>query len=66
MPLEVFQNIEAFDFSSLDEVSVDFNEEIPYEIYNAKGIKVSNTTEGLAPGFYIRKQGARAEKIIVK
>lgn len=65
-PWMYFKNIVAFDFSSLDEVSVDFDEDVPCEIYNSKGLKVSNTTEGLAPGFYIRKQGARTEKFIVK
>ena len=39
---------------------------LPYEIYNMNGLKVSNSTEGLAKGIYIIRQGKAAVKTVVR
>lgn len=38
----------------------------PYEVYNMNGFKVAETTEGLAKGIYIIRQGKAAVKTVVK
>ena len=37
----------------------------PTEVYNLNGIKVADSTEGLAPGLYIVRQGSSVKKIAV-
>lgn len=37
----------------------------PIEIYNLHGIKIGNSTENLAPGLYIKRQGKKTEKIMI-
>lgn len=38
----------------------------PIEIYNLSGVKVGDTQEGLQPGLYIKRQGNKTEKIMIK
>lgn len=62
------KNISEYDSSSgLEDNMTDFDAEKPYEVYNLSGVKIAeNTTEGLASGVYIRRQGAKTEKFVVK
>ena len=39
-------------------------EDAPVEFYNLNGIRVSG--ENLAPGLYIRRQGNKATKVLVR
>ena len=63
--------IQNTDFSDIDEIEVDgesstvidYNE--PIEVYNLRGMKVGVSTEGLASGIYIVRQGAKIEKIAI-
>ncbi|MDE5607992.1 MAG: leucine-rich repeat domain-containing protein [Muribaculaceae bacterium] len=52
--------------SSVDEVMNDFDREKAMEVYNFNGVKVATSVEGLAPGFYIVRQGSKVAKIAVK
>ncbi|MDE5750074.1 MAG: leucine-rich repeat domain-containing protein [Duncaniella sp.] len=65
-PWKGFANIVAYDFSGIDEVVAVFDANLPVEVYDLNGVKVGDTTDGLHPGIYIRKQGPNAEKLIVK
>lgn len=47
-----------------DNGEIDWN--APMKVYDFNGIHVSDTTEGLAPGFYIVNQSKVAQKILVK
>lgn len=62
-PAEYYQKIVLGDYvqiASVEDVAVDTEAKIEY--FNLQGIKVDNPTAGL----YIRRQGARTEKILVK
>lgn len=66
-PWKNFKTIMVYDESGIENVIEDFNENKPYEMYNLKGLKVNeNTTDGLTPGIYIRKQGEKIEKFVIK
>ena len=65
-PWSLFKNIKAYDFSGLEGIKADFNEDEPYEVYNLNGIKVVNDIESLEAGLYIVRQGANVKKIVVK
>lgn len=43
-----------------------FSEDMPVEVYNLNGLRVSDSTENLAPGIYIVRQGAKSRKISVR
>lgn len=43
-----------------------FSENMPVEVYNLSGIRVSDSTKNLAPGIYIVRQGAKSRKISVR
>lgn len=47
-----------------DNGEIDWN--APMKVYDFNGIHVSDTTEGLAPGFYIVNQSKVSKKILVK
>ena len=55
-------SIEAYDPSTtgIDDVTVDEN--APVEYYNLQGVRVENPANGL----YIRRQGNKATKVLVK
>ena len=44
--------------------SIDYSQ--PYEVYSMEGLKVSDSTEGLAKGIYIIRQGKAAVKTAVR
>lgn len=50
--------------NSVTDVAVD-NSSAPVEVYNLSGMRVGKSTEGLAPGIYIVRQGTETKKIRV-
>ncbi len=54
--------------SGVEEVFVDGEDysNAPIEIYNLSGLKVGDSTENLAPGVYIKRQGRKVEKIAIQ
>ncbi len=54
------------DVSGIDEIYRDPGEPDHSEIYNLNGAKVSESTDNLAPGIYIVRQGSNVKKIVVK
>lgn len=71
----IFQHIDNSSNSSLSEIhvfyykgegasvrNINVEENAPVEFYNLQGVKVS----GNEPGLYIRRQGAKATKVLVK
>lgn len=62
-----FYNIKDIE-SGVEEVLVDGEDYsyAPIEIYNLSGLKVGDSTENLAPGVYIKRQGRKVEKIAVQ
>lgn len=65
-PWQYFNSIKEYDPAGIEDVVADFNADEPYEVYNILGVKVADTTDGLAPGIYIIRQGKVVKKIIVK
>jgi hypothetical protein len=47
--------------TGVENISVD-NENAPVEFFNLNGVRVSGTT----PGLYIRRQGNKATKVVVR
>lgn len=56
----VYNNYE----SGVSDIVSDASADAPVELYNLQGIRVS--TANAAPGLYIRRQGNRSEKIIIR
>ena len=54
--------------SGVEEVLVDGEDysSAPIEIFNLSGLKVGDSTENLAPGVYIKRQGRKVEKIAIQ
>lgn len=52
------------DISGIEDVEVEDN--TPMEVYNLNGLKVGDSLEDLAPGFYVVRRGTRAEKVLVR
>ncbi len=49
----------------IDDITIDMaNPDTPIEIYDIRGIRLDN--DNLTPGIYIRRQGNKSEKIIIK
>ena len=65
-PWNKFANIKSYDPAGIDEISADFDANLPYEVYNLNGIKVGNSIEGLSSGIFIVRQGKTVKKISVK
>ena len=69
-PWSLFENIETYDFAGINDPTVDGDGSIdyamPYDVYDLNGIKVADTLDGLRPGFYIVRQGARTGKTLVR
>ena len=53
----------AVDNAGVAEIVID-NENAPVEFYNLNGVRINS--DNLVPGLYIRRQGAKASKIIVR
>ena len=62
-----FWNISDIE-SGVEEVYVDEEDysNALIEIYNLSGLKVGDSTENLAPGVYIKRQGRKVEKIAIQ
>ena len=60
-----FANIVG-DASGIEDVVADSDVNATVEVYNLSGIKIGNTTEALAPGIYIVRQGTVTKKIAVQ
>lgn len=69
IPWSLFEKIEAYGFSGIDDITVD-NKQIDYsaeyEVYNLNGQKIGDSLENLAPGVYIIGQGRKVEKRMIK
>lgn len=52
------------DTAGIGGIAVDNNADAPVEYFNLKGMRISS--ENLAPGIYIRRQGTDVKKILVK
>lgn len=51
----------------IEEINVDINGDVSYEIYNINGVKAgSNSFDALVPGLYIVREGSAVKKIVVK
>ncbi len=64
-PWKNFKTIEAYDFAGVDDISVDAGADFPCEVYNINGVKIAESTDNLAPGIYIVRQGSNVKKIVV-
>lgn len=58
--------IELPDGAGIEDVVADSNVNAPVEVYNLSGVKIGNSTETLAPGIYIVRQGTATKKIAVQ
>ena len=65
-PWRNFWNIEEYDFSGVDDITIEDYSECPVEIYNLSGNKVGSSKENLSPGIYIIRQGRKVEKIMIQ
>ncbi len=65
-PWKYFSKIETYDFSGIDDVSVDLDNTTPCEVYNLNGVMIGNSIDNLAPGIYVVRQGNMVKKIAVK
>ena len=65
-PWRNFWNIEEYDFSGVDDITIDDYSDCPVEIYNLSGNKVGSSKESLSPGIYIMRQGCKVEKIMIQ
>lgn len=63
-PWKYFYNIEEMDFSGVEVVAAEGNGEVV--VYDLNGCNVGKSVEGLHPGIYIKRQGSKVEKILVK
>lgn len=67
-PWSAFNHIKGLEASGIEDAMNNYdNSEIdcsaPYDVYNLNGVKVSNSTDDLAPGLYIIRQGRLSKKI---
>lgn len=67
-PWKNFNNIVAYNFESgIEDVTADkIDFEHPYDFYTLDGMRVAGSTDALAPGIYIVRQGNVVKKIVVK
>lgn len=55
--------------TAVEDVTVDrkdFNADENIDVFNINGVRVSDSTEGLAPGLYILRQGMTTKKVFIK
>lgn len=60
LPWSKFLNVEVFDFAGVADITSD--KDFPIEIYNLNGMKMSNNTNLLSPGIYVKRQGSKTSK----
>lgn len=69
IPWSLFEKIEAYGFSGIDDITLD-NKQIDYsaeyEVYNLGGQKMGDGLDDLAQGVYIIRQGRKVEKRMIK
>ena len=65
-PWSKFKNIRPIENAGVDDISADEDADKPFEVYNLNGAKVGTSLDGLAPGIYVKRQGGRSEKVIVR
>ena len=65
-PWSLFENIEEYNISSIEDVLVDFDINAPIKVYNINGIYISDRLDNLSKGLYIVKQGKKANKLLIK
>ena len=68
-PWSAFNHIIGLEASGIEDAMNNYdNSEIdcsaPYDVYNLNGVKVCNSTDNLAPGLYIIRQGSLSKKIM--
>lgn len=63
-PWKYFNNIQD-KLSGLETVVDDIDSNLPKAVYDLRGIKVSETTEGLPAGIYIIRQGGKSKKVTI-
>lgn len=62
-----FSNIIVYDSpDGIEDTVAEFDTGKPYEVYSLSGARVGNSTDGLAPGIYIVRQGSAVKKIAIK
>ncbi len=49
--------------SAITDIMTDSGNDAPVELYNLQGLRVTNAT---SPGIYIRRQGTKTEKVIIR
>lgn len=66
-PWKEFKNIKATNNAGIEDIVVDDdNADCPVEVYSIQGVKVGDSTDGLAPGTYIVKQGRSITKQVIQ
>ena len=66
-PWKEFKNIKATNNAGIEDIVVDDdNADCPTEVYSIQGVKVGDSTDGLAPGTYIVKQGRSITKQVIQ
>lgn len=65
-PWRNFLRIDAYEFDGIKDVETDIDNNQPCDVYTLGGMRVATSTEGLAPGIYILRQGDKAKKIAVQ
>lgn len=65
-PWSLFENIEEYEFSGIENTIMNFDLNIPINVYNLNGIHVSDNLENLSKGLYIIRQGKNAKKLLIK
>lgn len=64
-PWMYFDNVKS-DMSSVDKVEINTDFKTSIDVYNLQGKKISNSTDNLAPGLYIIRQGGITKKVIIE
>ncbi len=64
-PWKNFKKIEVYDFSGIDDVVDDGDGVRSCEVYNLNGVRIADSTDSLAPGMYIVRQGSTVKKVII-
>ena len=64
-PWMYFNKIEEYNFSGIDEITADFDDNSPYEVYTLDGVKIADSTDALPAGIYVIGQGSLTKKIAV-
>lgn len=65
-PWKYFYNITDDKYTGVEDIAADFDTDAPCEIYNLSGVKVTDNTDNLPAGIYIRTTNGKSEKFIVR